>query len=60
MMVRPIIQNACLQNSERTQNIKVINQDNQGAARSRNVGLEAMSDDVEGFLFLDADDEFFT
>ncbi|WP_367081060.1 glycosyltransferase family 2 protein [Staphylococcus capitis] len=39
-------------------NIKVINQDNQGAARSRNVGLEAMSDDVEGFLFLDADDEF--
>ena len=39
-------------------NIKVINQDNQGAARSRNVGLDAMSDDVEGFLFLDADDEF--
>lgn len=36
----------------------MINQDNQGAARSRNVGLEAMSDDVEGFLFLDADDEF--
>ena len=39
-------------------NIKVIQQDNQGAARSRNVGLEAMSDDVEAFLFLDADDEF--
>ena len=38
--------------------IKVIHQSNQGAARSRNVGLEAMSEDVDAFLFLDADDEF--
>ena len=39
--------------------IKVIHQSNQGAARSRNVGLEAMSEDVDAFLFLDADDEFY-
>ena len=38
--------------------IKVTHQSNQGAARSRNVGLEAMSEDVDAFLFLDADDEF--
>lgn len=39
-------------------NIKVIHQDNQGAARSRNVGLAAMDDDTEAFMFLDADDEY--
>ena len=38
--------------------IKVTHQSNQGAARSRNVGLEAMSEDVDAFLFLDAGDEF--
>ncbi|MCU5746916.1 glycosyltransferase family 2 protein [Staphylococcus sp. SQ8-PEA] len=39
-------------------NIKVINQDNQGAAAARNHGLEQMTGDV--FMFLDADDEFLT
>lgn len=33
----------------------IYNQDNQGAAASRNFGLAAMSDDVEAFMFLDAD-----
>lgn len=40
------------------QHFKIINQDNHGAATSRNVGLEALSDDSDGFLFLDADDQF--
>ena len=39
-------------------NIMIYNQDNQGAAASRNFGLAAMSDDVEAFMFLDADDQF--
>lgn len=34
----------------------IINQENQGAAASRNVGLANMTGDV--FMFLDADDEF--
>ena len=29
----------------------IYNQDNQGAATSRNFGLVAMSDDVEAFMF---------
>ena len=37
-------------------NITIINQENQGAAASRNVGIANMSGDV--FMFLDADDEF--
>lgn len=39
-------------------NIKVIHQENQGAARSRNVGLAAMDDDTDAFMFLDADDQY--
>ncbi|NWK84861.1 glycosyltransferase family 2 protein [Staphylococcus sp. GSSP0090] len=37
-------------------NVIIINQENQGAAASRNVGLAHMTGDV--FMFLDADDEF--
>ncbi|PTI38859.1 glycosyltransferase family 2 protein [Staphylococcus succinus] len=37
-------------------NIVCINQENQGAAASRNKGLSCMTGDV--FMFLDADDEF--
>ena len=37
----------------------IYNQDNHGAAASRNFGLAAMSDDVEAFMFLDADDQFY-
>lgn len=36
--------------------IKIINQENKGAAASRNVGLAHMTGDV--YMFLDADDEF--
>ena len=36
----------------------VYHQDNQGAAKSRNMGLSAMSDDIDAFMFLDADDQF--
>ncbi|GEP79125.1 glycosyltransferase family 2 protein [Staphylococcus carnosus] len=36
--------------------IKIINQENKGAAASRNVGLSQMTGDV--YMFLDADDEF--
>ncbi|UDI78960.1 glycosyltransferase family 2 protein [Staphylococcus taiwanensis] len=39
-------------------NLLIFNRDNQGAATSRNIGLAAMSDDVEAFMFLDADDQF--
>ena len=28
------------------------------AAKSRNMGLSAMSDDIDAFMFLDADDQF--
>ncbi|MBF7017734.1 glycosyltransferase family 2 protein [Staphylococcus durrellii] len=37
-------------------NIKIINQDNKGAAISRNIGLTHVTSDV--FMFLDADDQF--
>lgn len=37
-------------------NIKIINQENKGAAVSRNNGLAQMTSDV--FMFLDADDQF--
>ena len=39
-------------------NITLINQENKGAAASRNKGLAHMTGDV--FMFLDADDEFLT
>ena len=39
-------------------NMKIIKQANRGAAASRNIALEAMSADIEGFLFLDADDQY--
>ena len=38
--------------------MKIIKQANRGAAASRNIALEAMSADIEGFLFLDADDQY--
>ena len=59
MMVQLIKHNMYLQNYNKNIHtlksfIRVIK-----AARSRNVGLEAMSEDVDAFLFLDADDEFY-
>ena len=37
-------------------NVIIINQENKGAAASRNVGISSMTGDV--FMFLDADDQF--
>ncbi|SCS24858.1 glycosyltransferase family 2 protein [Staphylococcus caeli] len=37
-------------------NVIIINQENKGAATSRNVGISSMTGDV--FMFLDADDQF--
>lgn len=47
-----------MQLQKEVKNLVIYNQDSQGAAKSRNVGLAALADDVEAFMFLDADDQF--
>ena len=44
---------------QKVKHLIVYHQDNQGAAKSRNMGLSAMSDDIDAFMFLDADDRFY-